>query len=174
MSKELIIKAQKGDTVALNKLIDNHKDIAFSIALKHLKNEEDAKDVVQNAFIIVLQSIKKFRNEAKFSTWLYRIVYNECLKEIERRKKTVEYLPQIDKNVVEEYSEINININALLDILKPKEYTVITLFYLKDKSINEISKITSLSKSNIKVLLHRARNKMKNSIKNKEYGQENY
>ncbi len=166
MSKELIIKAQKGDAVALNELIDNHKDIAFSIALKYLKNEEDAKDIVQNAFIIVLQSIKKFRNEAKFSTWLFRIVYNECLKEIKRKNKTVEYSTQLPEKIVEEYTEEKVDIKAILAVLKPREYTVVTLFYLENKSINEISKITALRKSNIKVLLHRARNKMKKSLKN--------
>jgi len=168
MSKELVTKAKNGDIKALNKLINNHKELAFSIALKHLKNEDDAKDVVQNSFIIVLKSIKKFRNEAKFSTWLYRIIYHECLKELRHRNLTVEYIPQFIEPEYEEIdSEEKVNIKTLLRVLKPNEYTVITLFYLEEKSISDITQITSLSKANIKVLLYRARNKMKQAVNKK-------
>lgn len=165
MSRELISKAKEGNPKALNELINNHKELAFSIAFKHLKNREDAEDVVQNSFIIILKSIKKFRNESKFSTWLYSIVYHECLKELKKRNQTIEYIPQfyeIEKENIN--SNENINIKNLTSSLKPNEYTVITLFYLKEKSIKEITKITSLSKSNVKTILHRARKKMKENF----------
>lgn len=166
MSKELVNKAREGNLQALNELINNHKELALSIAFKHLKNKEDAEDVVQNSFIIVLKSIKKFRNEAKFSTWLYSIIYHECLRELKKRKQTTEYVPQFfelenkDTDLIE-----NISIENLTNSLKPNEYTIISLFYLKEKSIKEITKITSLSKSNIKTILHRARKKMKENFK---------
>jgi len=166
MSKELVIKAKNGDIQALNKLIDNHKELAFSIALKHLKNKEDAEDVVQNSFIIVLKSIKKFRNEAKFSTWLYQIIYHECIKELKRKKLKIEYIPQFVESDNEEINtEKTINLKDIFKVLKQNEYTVISLFYLEEKSINDIARITSLSKANIKVLLHRARLKMQQAIK---------
>lgn len=166
MSNELVNKAREGNLKALNELINNHKELALSIAFKHLKNKEDAEDVVQNSFIIVLNSIKKFRNEAKFSTWLYSIIYHECLRELKKRNQTTEYVPQFfeleneDDDIIE-----NISIENLTNSLKPTEYTIISLFYLKEKSINEITKITSLSKSNIKTILHRARKKMKENFK---------
>lgn len=166
MLKELVKKAKDGDIQALNKLINNHKELAYSIALKHLKNKNDAEDIVQNSFIIVLKSIKGFRNEAKFSTWLYRIIYHECLKELKNRNTTIEYMPQfIEIENEETFFEEKINIKNLLKTLKPNEYSVITLFYLQEKSIEEIAKITSLSKANIKVLLHRARHKLKQTKK---------
>lgn len=168
MSKELIRKAREGNIQALNELINNHKDLAYSIALKYLKNKEDAEDVVQNSFIIILKSIKNFRNEAKFSTWLYTIVYHECLKELKNRNQTMEYIPQfVEYENEETYVEEKDDINNFLKILKSNEYTTITLFYLKEKSIDEIAKITSLSKVNIKVLLHRARLKLKQAINDK-------
>lgn len=169
MSKELIRKAREGNIQALNELINNHKDLAYSIALKYLKNKEDAEDVVQNSFIIILKSIKNFRNEAKFSTWLYTIVYHECLKELKNRNQTMEYIPQfVEYENEETYVEEKDDINNYLKILKSNEYTTITLFYLKEKSIDEIAKITSLSKVNIKVLLHRARLKLKQAINDKK------
>lgn len=168
MSKELIRKAREGNIQALNELINNHKNLAYSIALKYLKNKEDAEDVVQNSFIIILKSIKNFRNEAKFSTWLYTIVYHECLKELKNRNQTMEYIPQfVEYENEETYVEEKDDINNFLKILTSNEYTTITLFYLKEKSIDEIAKITSLSKVNIKVLLHRARLKLKQAINDK-------
>lgn len=170
MSEELIRKARDGDIQAINELINNHKDLAFSIAIKYLKNTEDAEDIVQNSFIIVLKSIKNFRNESKFSTWLFTIVYHECLKELKSKNQKIEYIPQFIECEVEEeetFISNDYNLDNLLKVLKPNEYTVITLFYLKEKSIKDIANITSLSKANIKVLLHRSRLKMKQLVNEK-------
>ena len=165
MSKELVKKAKDGNTEALNMLINNHKELAFSIAFKHLKDRADAEDVVQDSFVIVLKAIKNFRNEAKFSTWLYRIVYHECLKKLRNKNQPIEYLPQFIEAEDEDVSyEQNVNIDDLLKALRPLEYSVITLFYLEEKSIADIMKITSLGKANVKVILHRARAKMKQAI----------
>ncbi|TBN06377.1 sigma-70 family RNA polymerase sigma factor [Hyunsoonleella flava] len=165
MSKELIQRAKKGNTDALNELIEKYKSVAFSIAFKYLKNKEDAEDITQNAFIIVLRSIKKFRNESKFSTWLYKIIYHECLKVLKSRNLMIEYIPEFTQieaaEVKDETKKVDHKIDELLSHLKPNEYTVITLFYLKEKSIKEIGEITSFSKANIKVILHRARTKLK-------------
>jgi len=82
------------------------------------------------------------------------------------RNTIIEYMPQfIEIENEETFFEEKINIKNLLKTLKPNEYSVITLFYLKEKSIEEIAKITSLSKANIKVLLHRARHKLKQNKK---------
>lgn len=169
MSEELIRKARDGDIQAINELINNHKDLAFSIAIKYLKNTEDAEDIVQNSFIIVLKSIKNFRNESKFSTWLFTIVYHECLKELKSKNQKIEYIPQFIECEEEEETFVSndYNLDNLLKVLKPNEYTVITLFYLKEKSIKDIANITSLSKANIKVLLHRSRLKMKQLVNEK-------
>ena len=168
MPKELIRKARDGDIRAINELIDNHRDLAFSIAIKYLENTEDAEDIVQNSFIIVLKSIKNFRNESKFSTWLFTIVYRECLKQLKSNNRKIEYIPQfIEYEEEEAYISNDYKLEELLKVLKPNEYTVITLFYLKEKSINDIANITSLSKVNIKVLLHRGRLKMKQLVTEK-------
>ena len=168
MQEEIVIRAKNGDRDAINTLINNHKNMAYSIALKYLKQKADAEDVVQNSFIIVLNAIKNFRSESKFSTWLYKIVYHECLKELKRQQKNPERTSEtIHESAADEtvYSEIkNVEIKKLLASLQPKEYTIISLFYLKEKSINEIIKITGFSKANVKVILHRARTKMKETV----------
>lgn len=163
MSRELIKKAKAGDPAALNELIDRHKDLAYSVALKYLGNKQDAEDIAQNSFLIVLKSIGNFRSEAKFSTWLYKIVYHECLRVLRQQKRTT-YLPEFLEIPAEETEEeINpsAEVQRLMSSLKPLEFTIVSLFYLKEKSIKEIAAITSQSKTNIKVVLHRARKKMK-------------
>lgn len=169
MSKELIRKAQKGDKYSLNQLINNHKDLAFSIAFKYLKNKEDSEDIVQDSFVIVLNSIKSFRNESKFSTWLYTIIYRECLKHIKRSDQSVDYVPEyISLDQEDENKDVNKTIGKLMEVLSKNEFLVVTLFYLEEKKIKDISKITNFSKANIKVLLHRARLKMKENFYEKQ------
>ncbi|WP_299242731.1 sigma-70 family RNA polymerase sigma factor [uncultured Aquimarina sp.] len=162
MSKELITRAKNGDRRALNELIDNHKDFAYTIALQHTKNDDDAKDSVQNAFIQVFKSIKGFRKEAQFSTWLYKIVYREALRIVQKRN-TESYSSElvIDTSETIEEDESQSKVKELMSILNEQEYLVTALFYLKEKSIKEIIQITNLSKSNVKVILHRARIKLK-------------
>ena len=86
MGGELLKKARDGDVTAWNELIDAHKAIAFSVALRYLRNRDDALDVVQDAFVLAFRYISGFRDEAKFSTWLYKIVYHECLRMLKKRK----------------------------------------------------------------------------------------
>ncbi|MBB1489786.1 sigma-70 family RNA polymerase sigma factor, partial [Oceanospirillum sp. D5] len=118
MSKELIQRAKKGNIDALNELIEKYKSVAFSIAFKYLKNKEDAEDITQNAFIIVLRSIKKFRNESKFSTWLYKIIYHECLKVLKSRNLMIEYIPEFTQieaaEVKDETKKVDHKIDELL------------------------------------------------------------
>ena len=117
---------------------------------------------------ILLNSIKSFRNESKFSTWLYTIIYRECLKHIKRSNQSVDYVPQyVSLEQEDENKDVNRTIGKLMEVLSKNEFLVVTLFYLEEKKIKDISKITNFSKANIKVLLHRARLKMKEKFNEK-------
>jgi RNA polymerase sigma factor (sigma-70 family) len=171
-----IEKAKTGDVAALNQLLDQYKDVAFSIAFRILKNKDDAEDVVQDSFVKVFKSIKQFRNESRFSTWLYRIVYNESIRalkcdshfiysDVHENDAVVDY-PMIDdalQNLVT--TERKKIIREALDQLHANESLVLTLFYLEEKNIREIHKITQLSKTNIKVIMHRARKNLYTILK---------
>ena len=167
-----IKEAQCGDITALNRLIERHKMVAFSVALKYVKNEVAAQDVVQEAFIKIFINIKKFRNESNFSTWLYRIVFNEALQYLKKEKAKFSIIlgqqeelnaSAISEIFPEERSEI---IKVAMECLTSKEYMIITLFYLSEKTIKEIEIITNESKGNIKVILHRARKKLEEFFDN--------
>lgn len=172
MSSEIeqrhIQRVLNGETNAFRYFVRNYQDMGHSIAISIVKSEMEAKDVVQNAFIRVFKSLRSFRQEAKFSTWFYKIVVNEGLKHLKKNKANRETISF--KNDPKEYGvvfneainkleedERNIRINKVLALMKPKEALVLKLHYLHEQSIEEIEKITGFTKSNTKVLLFRAR-----------------
>jgi len=166
-----IEKIRNKEPAAYSFLVDKHKDMVFSIALRILRNREDAEELAQDVFVKAYQSLDTFKGESKFSTWLYRIVYNAAISKT--RKKKIETV-DLDYNLVDNYStdEIKEDINRLgydeqkkivdqiLQGLNPEESMMITLFYFKENSTEEISEIMGMTQSNVKVKLHRLRKKL--------------
>lgn len=85
--KELIIKIKKGDKEAFSLLVNSFSQKVMNTCYKFLLNREDARDISQEVFIEVFQSIGSFREEAKLSTWIYRITVTKCLDEIKTRNR---------------------------------------------------------------------------------------
>ncbi len=104
---DLIIKAQRGDNSAFEELVYRYDKRVLSVALKYVKNNDDAKDIYQEVFIRVYRSIKKFQFKSEFSTWLYRITANVCFTFRTKQQKHT-YVP-----ITEEYDEENINAEIL-------------------------------------------------------------
>jgi RNA polymerase sigma-70 factor (ECF subfamily) len=160
-----------GNTAAFAVLVNRHKDLAFNIALKIVRYREDAEEIAQDAFVKAYQSLRSFKGDSKFSTWLFRIVYNAAISHT--RKKHHEFT-QIDERVMGDTTEDEIlenldavdhesqakMVNAAIDRLPPDESALVTMFYMKENSIEDISHITGLTISNVKVKLHRIRKKL--------------
>lgn len=144
--------------------------MAFTIADRILENEQDAEEIVQDAFLQVYRSIKNFRKEAKFSTWLYRIVVNKALNQLKKRKIVRKYkdveLAEVQAEAVENgYKSLSSQdqtkyIQLAIVRLNPEDRLLLTLYYLDEQSLAEIGSITGISKENVKMKLHRARKKM--------------
>ncbi|PUZ28682.1 hypothetical protein DCC81_04140 [Chitinophaga parva] len=168
MHDALLQRARDGDRDALNALLSKHRDLAFSIALKYLKQPADAEDVVQDAFIRVFLQMHRFRNEAAFSTWLYKIIYYEALRKIQqlRRIPTIseEALAEEAEETAASPEELRLQVDNAMRCLTANEYMIVNLFYLMEKDIREIVQITGHSAANIKVLLHRGRKRMAASL----------
>lgn len=153
--------------------------MAFSIALSVVKDEFLAEEVVQNAFVKAYRNLDKFNRDAKFSTWFYRIVTNEALLTLKRKKREIidfgiEYKEDIiDENEIYsmQYEDMSNLVNEALKQLSPKESLALRLFYLEEESVKSVGEITGWSASNIKVILHRARKNMigvLNHLRNKK------
>lgn len=168
-----IDKVMGGDISAYSFLVNKHRDMVYTIALKIVGNCEDAEEIAQDVFLKAYQSLKKFKRKSKFSTWLYRIAYNSSISKV--RKKRIE-VSAINENIIENYNTFNddeseyfeqINFETkrkylfkILDNLPEEENLLINLFYMNNNSINEISEITGLKISNLKVKLFRIRKKI--------------
>ena len=158
----------KGNTEAFSYFIKTYQNKAFGIAISIVKQEDDAKDIVQNSFITAYSSISKFRSEAKFSTWFYRIVVNASLQYIAQRKRNdikneSIKLSESDKTSCNDVIK-KLHTDDLKDLVKDvfckipsKQALILQLFYIDELSISEIGAVTNFAKSNIKVLLHRGR-----------------
>jgi RNA polymerase sigma-70 factor (ECF subfamily) len=162
-----IEKIIAGDTHAFAKLVDRYKDMTVLLAYNILLNQEDAEEVAQDAFVKAFTALHTYKAEARFSTWLYRIVVNTALnrKKLKKYPSTEIVEETLDDN---EFQASNIeawqvtaehrkHIQAALQSLNVNERLCITLYYLNELSVEEIRSLTGISNSNIKVLLHRGR-----------------
>lgn len=163
-----IERVLKGETKYFSYFVDKYKDIVYSISFKVLGNREDAEEMAQESFVKAFKSLNTFKGNAKFSTWLYRITYNNCISEV--RKKKLKYVSTDDVQISDEHEEMNFDgipaenrakyVKAALEKLPEDEYTLILLYYFEDKSVEEIGEITKMTESNVKVKLFRARKKI--------------
>ena len=169
-----IDRIMQGDLAAFSKLVDKHKDMVYAVALKLLRNHADAEDIAQESFIKAYQQMSSFKQESKFSTWLYTITYRTALYHIRKNRIDTRYMDFKDNEKfqsdtitpIESYKikEQQKFIKEVVDALPTMEGLLVTLFYIDENSVEEISSITNLSATNIKVKLFRARKKLKKSL----------
>tara|TARA_R110001632_G_scaffold43376_1_gene109958 strand:+ start:110492 stop:111076 length:585 start_codon:yes stop_codon:yes gene_type:complete len=166
-----IDKVIKGDTNAFAFLVEKYKDMVFSLAIKITKNREEAEEVSQDSFIKAFKAIHTFKGDSKFSTWLYKISYHNCMDRVNKnaRKYNTDRIDEVIENRIKatedtmqtiERKERAELINDCLLELPEDERSILWLFYYKELSLKEIMEVTSLSQANLKVKLHRARKKL--------------
>jgi RNA polymerase sigma factor (sigma-70 family) len=169
----------EGKVNAFSYLVDRHKDKAFNLAFRICGNREEAEEIAQDAFVKAYRSLKNFKMKSSFATWLYRIVYNTAISLVRSRRKGVLALEEFPADAVD-FLSFNRNedeaaddyrnslVNFALQKISEDERGLITLYYYNELDTEEISKITGINKSNIKVKLFRARQKMSEIIRKVE------
>jgi RNA polymerase sigma factor (sigma-70 family) len=162
---------RKGNVAAFSFLVERYQNMVYSLALKLLKNTEDAEEMAQDTFIKAFQKLNLYEGKSKFSTWLYSITYNGCISELRKRRiqfssledhrfsdhdemKMHDYFSETKKEDQERY------LNLALGKLPEDDQVLVTLYYYESQSMDEISIITGFTVSNIKVKIHRARKRM--------------
>jgi|LSQX01.3.fsa_nt_gb RNA polymerase sigma-70 factor (ECF subfamily) len=160
-----------GNQAAFAALVEKHQQMVFTIAVKILRNREQAEEIAQDAFVKAYSALSSFKGEAKFSTWLYRIAYNAAISAGRRRKPeyaaidetltenytTDEIHPQVEAMSQEEQMEL---IEKLMQRLPEEDNLLLTLYYKKEKSVAEVAEITGYSQSNVKIKLFRLRRRL--------------
>jgi len=166
-----IQKVKAGEADAYRFLVERHKTIVYNIVLQITRNKEDTEEVAQDVFLKAYQSLNSFKGDSKFSTWLYRIAYNMAISKVRKKKLpsiSIEDYELADDEIKQVYDDFELiestdkkkYLKKAIEQLSSEDSMVITLYYLNERSIDEISELTNMGKSNVKVRLHRARKKM--------------
>jgi RNA polymerase sigma-70 factor (ECF subfamily) len=167
-----------GDTNAFAVLVDRYKDLVFTLSLKMLQNREEAEEAAQDTFVKVFKSLAGFKGDSKFSTWIYKITYNNCLDRLKKQKRNrpvvaidefTEHKVRSLMNVLEtiEERERKQMIKNCLDLLPAEESFLLTLYYFNENSLKEISAIMGINENNLKIKLFRSRKKLASVLRTK-------
>ncbi len=172
---ELIKAVRTGDLAAFSQIIDKYQHMAFTLANGIVKNKQEAEEITQDAFFKAYKALEQFKGSAVFSTWLYRIIYNTAISKLRSRKpetsdiesmEVIQHESLIEDNSINqlEVKERKKVLKTALSRLKEDDAFILILYYYKEQSIEEIEGATGLSKSNIKVKLHRGRKQLQNEL----------
>ena len=169
MNHDDLAAAQKGDADAFLRLLQHYDRQLMSVIYRFSGDFFDRQDLYQDIFVHAFQSVAKFRGEASFSSWLYRIALNRCI-DFMRRNKPVEELEETqamtDAAPLEQRSKLRAIHRALAKIKGPQRICF-HLHYIEDWDVNRIAETMSMSHGTVKSHLNRARVKIK---KSKEVG----
>lgn len=168
---EWIDRVLAGDARAYAELVDGFKSFAFTIALKVVGNRADAEEVAQDGFIKAYQGLRHFNRQSRFSTWLYRIVFNAAVS-FKRKHKRIFF--DIEKvHVADGYSvhghlqeqDQARFIQRALDQLNEADRLAVQLYYIKEFSMEEVAALLGQNENTVKVRIHRARHRLGEELK---------
>ena len=179
----LIRRAQIGDRAAFDSLVRLYDQNVLRLALQVLGSPEEARDLYQEAFLKVYRSIGQFREEAKFSTWLYRVVMNVCLDHLRRQQSRKEVAvpavqdgetdllqavederPAVNPERATHSQEIARRIRLALDRLNPRERMVFELKHYQGLKLRVIGEICKTTEQTAKNCLSRATQKLRTEL----------
>ena len=183
--KLLLKKAKAGDMAAFEELIESYQRKIFNIALRIVGNYDDANDLAQEVLIRIFKSIRSFKEQSSFSTWIYRITTNVCLDDIRKRKnrKVISLDEEIrvedgemQRQIVSndplpedtvERGELHDLVNGAISSLSEEHRLVIVLRDLQGFSYEEIARILKCPEGTVKSRINRARMALKNVLQSK-------
>ncbi len=162
-----IKQIKNGHTDAFVHIVRRYERMVFTIVRKIVFSHTDAEDIVQEVFIKAFQALDKFREESGFATWLYRITYNTTISELRKRKHEFTAIEDHFSNIADDDISDTIDevstedklkhLDSVLKKMPPDDALLITMFYMNNHSVQDISQITGNSIANVKVKLHRIR-----------------
>lgn len=162
----LILRARAGDEEAFRTLVDLNRDRAYTLALRIVRSPADAEEVAQDAFVRAWQGLTRYRGEARFSTWLHRIVVRRALDRAailrtragrETIEAVAETIPAADHRDDAGRAVLARRLADLMENLTPPQRAVVALFYYEDRSVDEVARALAMPENTVKTHLSRAR-----------------
>lgn len=167
----LINRILAGDREEYAKLVDKYKSYAFTIAFKIINDRPEAEEVAQDAFVKAFHYLKTFNKQAKFSTWLYRIVFNTA---ISYKRKNKQKFESIENAIIEhpqrtdqdlEKDDKRIFVTRAMNQLLDADRLAIQLYYLQEFTLEEVAAMMDQNINTTKVRVHRARARLADELK---------
>jgi len=175
-----VARAQAGDQDAFGLLVERHSIRLFQLAYRMTGNEQDAEDVVQEAFLRAYKQLNRFEARAGFGTWLHRIAANCSLDHLRKRKRQDQQVDPVELTAEEPMSTISSNaplpddqvfhlevqqkVEGVMEQLTPMERTAFVLRHFEGKSIEEIGRVLGTGPSATKQSIFRAVQKMRRAL----------
>lgn len=173
---EIISLVLNGDQQAYAGLVSRYQSYVFTLALRMVKNREDAEEVAQDAFIKAYKYLADFKGHSKFSTWLYTIVNNTGISFLRKKKLDIHSLDNekvfevadsqdsgMRANMIEQKSKLAM-VNDAIALLSTDDAQIITLFYKAEQSLEETAQVLGIEVNAVKVRLYRARTRLKEKM----------
>ena len=176
---DIVLRCQRGEKEAFRWVVQRYQRIVFSLALKMLCDEEEAKDMVQETFIRVWQSIREYDEKKKFTTWIYTIAVRLCLDRLKRMRHVMSmpddervlrrFASDADTQRTLENKEWVSIVRMLAERLGEKQRLVFTLIQLEGLSSSEVEEITGFDAKQVKSNLYVARQTIREQLKKLGY-----
>lgn len=171
----LVDAARHGDQGAFTELVRRTHADTFTLARRLVSDDDDAREVVQEAYLRAFRSIRRFRGDAQFTTWLYRITANCASTHLGRRRRTrhetlddeisvADRHPDRDPALAADGSLLRARVEAAIEELPPRLRAVVVLRDVYDLNHAEIADELGISESAAKVRLHRARRRLRAQV----------
>ena len=168
------------DKLLIRELVERYSEMVFRLAYRFAGNQDDADDIVQEAFLRAYRGLQKFEGSASFSTWLYRITTNCALDMLDRRKsqpqpavvadedeetpeeRIVSHYPDQERTLLAR--EMRTQVHAAMATLTPLERTAFVLRHFEQRSIEEIAETLKVRNGAAKHSIFRAVEKMRRAL----------
>ena len=163
---QLIARILDGHAEDFGYFLERYSQEAFAIVVRLVPQQEDAEELVQDAFVRALNRLETFESRSSFSTWICRIAYTTAVSWL--RKRRIKYLsiddqPKLTDTEIDETLDDESRIEELrraITLLKPDEQTLITLYYYDNRPLNDIAYILDVEPNVLATRLHRIRRKL--------------
>ena len=167
--RQLICDVQEGSHEAFRELVELHMRRVYDLAYGFVHDHDDAEDIAQEVFVKVYHSIKNFRQDSGFSTWVYRIAANTSLDRVKQRKRAVARLVLMDETQLGavasdpemDHIDTSVHIERALHELPTLQRAVVILRHMEGFSTKQVSGILKCSEGTVKTHLHRGLKKMR-------------
>jgi len=165
----LIEECRQGNSKAQFRLYNQYAKAMYNLAYRMLNNREDAEDILQETFTECFRKLNSFRFESTFGAWLKRILINKCINHTRKKKINLTFYDNLPADVSDDEEEIVFETKKIfkgIEMLPDGYRIILTLYLLEGYDHSEISQILGISESTSKSQYSRAKEKLRNLIKN--------